>query len=341
MPGAMAGSGPAAKPEAKAGAKAGAKPPLQKTIEKAAPKAKAAVKVKLTKPVVDRVKWLNDCGVLEQELRLGAVATRLAELSQADALDVLQAVLDDPSGREDPITWVREAAKALADASKEEQLDSGDGPAAGDVSGQPQPSEDALGGLLSGGIDDDDDREVRDELAVAEDAAKALDARPVLPEEVYWHAEEMRKKGVLRVQLEPAKMGALLAILGPLPAIEVLNDLEGSKTKGNEAQSKFLVDTIGKVMESMRGTQFAVRLSRRIRWMNENLGLPSPLHIGQAALALAGLGEAAALLVLKKIVRIISTGEELEKPTEWIVETARKVALGIASLQSADDVATS
>lgn len=95
-----------------------------------------------------------------------------------------------------------------------------------------------------------------------------------------------------------------------------------------------MIKACGALIESMRGTFFATRLSRRIRWMNGNLNFANPLDIGRAAAALAGLGETAALLVLKRLAREVCEGAKVEKPTDWVADVARRVKSGTAATYS-------
>lgn len=316
----------------KADGNAAVKPSAKAAAGKAAAgKAKAPVKVKLTKRVVDKVAALNADGRLSQELRLGAVGVRLAELSEADALEVLDAVLDDPSGRDDPITFVRIGCKALQDEKKIATEREAQAIEAGHM-------DDNIGCAMDRNSNDPfndshfdmggDALNEPDELEEAQVLVK--DFRVSVPEEVEARAADLRKHGKLKVQLESdAKCSAVLSILGELPALEVLNEAAeacGDKSVGEQVD--FITDMAGSVVESMRGTIFATRLSRRVRYMNACLGFAAPLHMGRVVEALGVIGEDAALLVLKRLVRHVADDTLREDPTEWVVEHARMVRFG-------------
>ena len=75
--------------------------------------------VKLNKQVSDKVRELNALGTFLADVRLGAVARKLSELTVEKALEVLQSVVDaaeggDESAQQDPTLAVIEAGPEVA-----------------------------------------------------------------------------------------------------------------------------------------------------------------------------------------------------------------------------------
>ncbi|CAE8709013.1 unnamed protein product, partial [Polarella glacialis] len=81
----------------------------------------APAKVKLSKAVAARVRELNESGSLQGDLRLGAVAKPLSELSEEVALEVLEGLLESAAGIADPTTFVAEAARAFKAQEQEQE----------------------------------------------------------------------------------------------------------------------------------------------------------------------------------------------------------------------------
>jgi len=105
----------------------------------------ASVKVK--KPVVDKIKELNDIGGLQAPLRLAKVARPLANLDLEQAISLLDELFNNAEEVSDPTGWVCEMARQLADDIGEEEEQEGDteeiGPGTNDqifegLVGQPQ-----------------------------------------------------------------------------------------------------------------------------------------------------------------------------------------------------------
>jgi len=291
--------------------KAAAPPPKAKLAAKAkvAPKAAApkapAVKVKLTKPVVDMIKWMNEHGEMGKELRLGAVAVLLAALSPDDALDVLEACLDFPSGRKDPIPFVKEAAKELAlqaEANKSVL-----------VAQEHNADEDTLCERLN-------EDNIVDWTVQGEESKMVVGRCPPLSPGVLEHVDRLTHVGALPKTVESDKLGAFLAFLSEGPAIDILSDFEDGPAIDPK---EFIVRAAAPILTADRGSDFARRVSQRMRWMNFNLGFLSPLEVSQAAYELAWIGERAALQVLKRMVKGATVGHLFADPTEWICKESR------------------
>ena len=68
-----------------------------------------AATVKVNKRITDKVRELNATGFFQSEIRLGAVARKLAELEVEEALELLQSVAEDAAAFENPTKNILEA----------------------------------------------------------------------------------------------------------------------------------------------------------------------------------------------------------------------------------------
>jgi len=288
----------------------GAATPSAKLVAKAKTPAKPPpppkVKVKLAKPVIDMIKWMNDSGELGTELRLGAVAVQLAAISQDDALEVLEACFDFPSGRKEPIGFVKEAAKELAAQAE----------AAKAVQAQcvEMAQEETMRQDLN-------EASVENWAEMGPEKALVVGKCPEFPEQLEDKVIELCGRGLLQNDTFSDRLGSFLAFLGEQPALDVLSDLSNAMVDTNTKQ--FILSAANPILVAERGSAFAMRISQRIRWMNCKLGFGSPLDLSAAAYELAWLGEPAALQVLKRMTMAAATGHVFADPTDWICGESR------------------
>eukprot|EP00928_Gymnodinium_smaydae_P062741 TRINITY_DN46532_c0_g1_i1.p1 TRINITY_DN46532_c0_g1~~TRINITY_DN46532_c0_g1_i1.p1 ORF type:complete len:571 (-),score=118.30 TRINITY_DN46532_c0_g1_i1:131-1780(-) len=71
----------------------------------------SAKKVKLKKSIIDRIKNINDEANLSKPIKVGAVAVSLSALEEADALEVLDSLIDNIEEGMNATSWVVSAAK--------------------------------------------------------------------------------------------------------------------------------------------------------------------------------------------------------------------------------------
>jgi len=90
--------------------------------------------VKIKKSVSDEIRRLNAEAGLLAELRLGAVATQLAKLEEADALEVLAKLVEEAGTIDNPTAWVLETAKAKVASIIEIEMSPGNNGGAGEAS---------------------------------------------------------------------------------------------------------------------------------------------------------------------------------------------------------------
>jgi len=302
-----------------------AEPPVRKTVTKpmaasakltakskakpAAPKA-PAVKVKLQKPVVDMIKWMNESGDLATELRLGAVAIPLSAISTNDCMEILQAALEFPSSRRDPIGFVKEAAKAVAAQAETQRYE--------------QQQEDAAMSF----------EHLRESVHVdpmetwntgGKEKTLVKASCPMLPDEVSNQVFELCSKGLLPMETDSDKLGAFLHFLGEGPSLELLVELSQKPADDATEPAAYITKAANSILVAERGSPFAMRLSKRLRWMQANLGFLEPLRLSEAAFELSWLGEPAALQVVKRMAKGASEGHLFAEPTEWLKTAARRL----------------
>jgi len=304
-----------------------AEPPIRKTVDKAAAKtvakltakskAKPAapkappVKVKLQKPVVDMIKWMNESGDLGAELRLGAVAIPLSAICTDDALEILQAALEFPSSRRDPTGFVKEAAKEIAAQAETQRHEHQQEDAAVSFEQLRESVHvDPMETWTSGG----------------KEKALVKASCPMLPDEVSNQVFELCSKGLLPESTDSDKLGAFLAFLGEGPSLELLTEVSQKPADDATDPAAYITKAANPLLVAERGSPFAVRLSKRLRWMQANLGFLEPLRLSEAAFELAWLGEPAALQVVKRMVKGASEGHLFAEPTEWLKMAARRLS---------------
>ncbi|CAJ1461046.1 unnamed protein product [Effrenium voratum] len=204
--------------------------------------------VKLNRRVTDKVRELQKAGL--PGLRLPAVAKKLSELEVDSALEVLQVVQDADTG-DDPNKFLLNAIEGLQNPMEEVEAE--------------EPAEEPA---EEGGYEEIEH----------EDVSQLL-------ESVKQRVLKLNKTGKLCTDVDLSKVGGPLAKLTEPIAMQLLKDID-SNADMVDKPTNLIADAARKIFESGRGAasekaaqQFGV-LMRRIRWVNSNVSLQYPLHMG-------------------------------------------------------------
>eukprot|EP00931_Biecheleriopsis_adriatica_P074283 TRINITY_DN48379_c0_g1_i1.p1 TRINITY_DN48379_c0_g1~~TRINITY_DN48379_c0_g1_i1.p1 ORF type:complete len:513 (-),score=154.78 TRINITY_DN48379_c0_g1_i1:65-1528(-) len=282
-----------------------------------------ATKVKISKRIADKVRELNSSGVLKLELRLGKVATQLATLSEETALDVLNNILEVEAAAADPNTFVIESAKAIQ--QQEEEL------ASMEAGGEEEPEDDALAPAAWGEEGEYGEGEVGEEGQAGEGTfeSECAAAAALLPS-VKDFALSLNTSGKLISPLDMDKCSGPLSLLGEAVALQFLRDVDENADMIDKP-THLVCDACKKIFESGMGTVDAKaaaafgQLMRKIRWINGNVQLAFPLHMGNILEILRPLDHQAASAVLKELVE---NAEEIEGPQSWLRQKVREKMKG-------------
>ncbi|CAJ1379936.1 unnamed protein product [Effrenium voratum] len=250
--------------------------------------------VKLNRRVTDKVRELQKAGL--PGLRLPAVAKKLSELEVDSALEVLQVVQDADTG-DDPNKFLLNAIEGLQNPMEEVEAE--------------EPAEEPA---EEGGYEEIEH----------EDVSQLL-------ESVKQRVLKLNKTGKLCTDVDLSKVGGPLAKLTEPIAMQLLKDID-SNADMVDKPTNLIADAARKIFESGRGAasekaaqQFGV-LMRRIRWVNSNVSLQYPLHMGNVLDILQPLKHEDALQVLKDLV---TNAEEIDSPQmTWLRKAARALLDG-------------
>mmetsp|Transcript_22266 Transcript_22266/g.40113 ORF Transcript_22266/g.40113 Transcript_22266/m.40113 type:complete len:516 (-) Transcript_22266:84-1631(-) len=264
-----------------------------------------ATKLSIKKELAVKIRELNETGYLQTELRLGAVARPLCDLTQAAGVEVALEVLDqvlaegNDAALADPTNFVKNAAQEWAaihqvkEEVKEEPQDEWDGEA----------QEEQAGDADDDQLEDDDGIEVN------------LDHR------VKTKVEQLNKTGKLVEPLDLNKIGRALARLGPGAATCLLKDVEDNADMVDKPNI-LVMDAASKIFSSGRGGMEGKEvkdfrsLMMKIRKINENVPMKFPLHMGNVLEILQPATFQQSFDVLKAFVAEVDDAGEA--PQQWL-----------------------
>ncbi|CAE8615061.1 unnamed protein product [Polarella glacialis] len=269
----------------------------------------APAKVKLSKAVAARVRELNESGSLQGDLRLGAVAKPLSELSEEVALEVLEGLLESAAGIADPTTFVAEAArafKAQEQEQEEEWPEEAEAEAEAGAEGWGEAEEWAPGPVTG---HDDGDFE-----------AEFSGPAPKLPAEVKAAVSKLNSGGALVEQLDIDRVQRALAHLSEKVALATLKDLE-ENCDTIDKPNAWVFSTVRRTLTAGRKDVDMTKLIKRVRWINNNVSLAFPLHIGNVLDILHPIDPDDAMEILKYLVEKCA---EIESPQSWLRRAAAR-----------------
>ncbi|CAL1147958.1 unnamed protein product [Cladocopium goreaui] len=293
--------------------------------------------VKLNKQVSEKVRELNALGTFLTDVRLGAVARKLSELPMEKALEVLQSVVDaaeggDESAQQDPTMAVIEATKK-AQKEDQEQVEIEAEPVP-EPEEPPQESQDGKWNQKSGGWNDkkwgeegedwnkDNKEDWKDEEDWKDDGEV-----PDLTEPVRNRVLKLNASGKLCSEIDLDKIGSGLAKLSEPIALQLLKDIFENADMVDKP-NHLIGDASRKILLSGRGAASEKvahqigNLMRRIRWVNSNVSLAFPLHMGNVLDILQPLHHADAMQLLKKLVQ---QADDIDSPQSWLRKEAKHI----------------
>mmetsp|Transcript_13816 Transcript_13816/g.35806 ORF Transcript_13816/g.35806 Transcript_13816/m.35806 type:complete len:573 (+) Transcript_13816:3-1721(+) len=316
-------------------------------------------KIKLRRSVVDKINALNQGAALPKPIRLGAVATVLSALQEADALALLDAVQEldpaDPCG--DPTVWIcREAAAkakcsaatATAPARAAASKVAGATAASADVVAPGKPPA-AGGDVGAGGAGEPAAGDAAAQGGATGGAAAEAAAVPEAPKKV-----KLKKKVVDRIKALNAEGGGLLAplrlgtIAGPLAEMEESVALSLLEQLEEDAES--IADPTAWIVGAAKGESLAAEMQdeewkeweqweadkageladllsapvlERVRSINRQIILETPLVLVAIAGPLALLEDDVAIAILDEVE---AKAAEIEEPTRWVIRLCRRKA---------------
>lgn len=297
----------------------------------------AMATVKLNKQVSEKVRELNALGTFLTDVRLGAVARKLSELPMEKALEVLQSVVDaaeggDESAQQDPTMAVIEATKK-AQKEDQEQVEIEAEPVP-EPEEPPQESQDGKWNQKSGGWNDkkwgeegedwnkDNKEDWKDEEDWKDDGEV-----PDLTEPVRNRVLKLNASGKLCSEIDLDKIGSGLAKLSEPIALQLLKDIFENADMVDKP-NHLIGDASRKILLSGRGAASEKvahqigNLMRRIRWVNSNVSLAFPLHMGNVLDILQPLHHADAMQLLKKLVQ---QADDIDSPQSWLRKEAKHI----------------
>ncbi|CAK8997301.1 unnamed protein product [Durusdinium trenchii] len=264
--------------------------------------------VKVNKRITDKIRELNGTGFFQKEIRLGAVARKLTEMDVEKALELLQSVAEDAGNYEDPTAKVLEAIQKLNEEAKEEEVEE-------EV---PEP------------LNEPQEEQQEEQADWAEWPAKETEAEgdetANLSATVKGRVLKLNKSGKLCSDIDLSKVGSGLARLSEPIALQLLKDVDENADMVDKP-THLIGDACKKIHQSGRGSadekvaRQIGNLMRRIRWVNSNVTLAYPLHMGNVLDILQPLEHTDAMQVLKKLVE---QAEEIESPQTWLRKEARQ-----------------
>lgn len=290
----------------------------------------AMATVKLNKQVSEKVRELNALGTFLTDVRLGAVARKLSELPMEKALEVLQSVVDaaeggDESAQQDPTVAVIEATKKAQQEDQEQEVEIEAEPVPEPEQPPQQESQDGKWNEASGGWNDNKWSEEGGDWN-KEDWKDDGDV-PELSEPVRQRVLKLNASGKLCSDIDLDKIGSGLAKLSEPIALQLLKDIFENADMVDKP-NHLIGDASRKILISGRGAASEKvahqigNLMRRIRWVNSNVSLAFPLHMGNVLDILQPLHHADAMQLLKKLVQ---QADDIDSPQSWLRKEAKHI----------------